>query len=150
MLDEVLGLGPLERLLRDQTVADILINSPREAYVERGGVLEEVAVHFRDDEHLLQIIERIAARVGRRIDDSSPMLDARLPDGSRVNAVIPPLALKGPSLSIRRFGTRPLDARRLPTRFKAARRRRWRYFLEGGRSWPKLNVIVSGGANRLG
>jgi pilus assembly protein CpaF len=142
LLDDLLALGPLEKLLRDATVADILINSPREAYVERGGMLEEVAVHFRDDEHLLQIIERIAARVGRRIDDSSPMLDARLPDGSRVNAIIPPLALKGPTLSIRRFGATPLTLDDL-LRFKALTPE-MAQFLEGAVR-AKLNVIVSGG-----
>ncbi len=142
LLDDLLALGPLEKLLRDQTVADILINGPHEAYVERGGRLEEVSVHFRDTEHLMQILERIAARVGRRIDDSSPMLDARLPDGSRVNAIIPPLALKGPSLSIRRFGSAPLTLDDL-LRFQALTPE-MASFLEGAVR-AKLNIIVSGG-----
>jgi pilus assembly protein CpaF len=142
LLDDLLALGPLERLLRDDTIGDILVNGPHEAYVERGGRLEEVSVHFRDAEHLMQILERIAARVGRRIDDGLPMLDARLPDGSRVNAIIPPLALKGPTLSIRRFGTAPLTLEDL-LRFQALTPE-MASFLEGAvRS--KLNVIVSGG-----
>lgn len=108
LLDEVFGLGPLEKLLADPTVTDILVNSPNTVYVERNGRLEETDVVFADEQHLMRIIQRIVARLGRRIDESSPMVDARLPDGSRVNAVIPPLALDGPSLSIRRFGKEPL------------------------------------------
>jgi pilus assembly protein CpaF len=100
---ETFGLGPIEPLMRDPTVADILVNGPYEVYVERRGKLERTDVIFRDDAHLLQIIERIVSQVGRRVDESSPMVDARLPDGSRVNAIIPPLALDGPILSIRRF-----------------------------------------------
>jgi pilus assembly protein CpaF len=105
LLDEVFGLGPLEPLLRD-----ILVNNKNNVFIERGGILERVDTAFRDDRHLLQIIDRIVSRVGRRVDESSPMVDARLPDGSRVNAIIPPLALDGPALSIRRFGTGPLAA----------------------------------------
>jgi pilus assembly protein CpaF len=105
---EVLGLGPIEPLLKDPDVSDILVNTSRQVYVERFGKLEATSVIFRDDAHLLQIIDRIVTRVGRRIDESSPMVDARLTDGSRVNAIIPPLALDGPLLSIRRFGARPL------------------------------------------
>jgi pilus assembly protein CpaF len=105
---EVLGLGPIEPLLKDPDVSDILVNTSRQVYVERFGKLEATTVIFRDDAHLLQIIDRIVTRVGRRIDESSPMVDARLQDGSRVNAIIPPLALDGPLLSIRRFGARPL------------------------------------------
>ena len=108
ILHEVNGLGPIEPLMRDPDVADILVNTARQVYVERLGKLEPTPVIFRDDAHLLQIIDRIVSRVGRRIDESSPMVDARLPDGSRVNAIIPPLALDGPILSIRRFGRNPL------------------------------------------
>jgi pilus assembly protein CpaF len=107
--DEVFGLGPIEPLLRDPTVCDILVNGAQRVYVERGGKLEETSIRFRDDAHLMRIIERIVSRVGRRIDESNPMVDARLEDGSRVNAIIPPLALDGPSLSIRRFSAESLD-----------------------------------------
>jgi pilus assembly protein CpaF len=110
VLDEVFGLGPIEPLLSDPTVSDILVTTHAMVYVERRGRLERTNIQFKDDAHLLRIIERIVSRVGRRIDDSSPMVDARLPDGSRVNAVIPPLAVDGPLLSIRRFGGAPLQA----------------------------------------
>jgi pilus assembly protein CpaF len=110
LLDEVFGLGPLEPLLRDPKISDILINHKDAVFIERGGILQRTDVRFRDDRHLLQIIDRIVSRVGRRVDESSPMVDARLPDGSRVNAIIPPLALDGPSVSIRRFGTGPKGA----------------------------------------
>jgi pilus assembly protein CpaF len=113
LLDEVFGLGPLEPLLRDTAISDILVNDKDHVFVEKGGLLQRVDTTFRDDRHLLQIIDRIVSRVGRRVDESSPMVDARLPDGSRVNAIIPPLALDGPSLSIRRFGTGPLAANQL-------------------------------------
>ncbi len=113
LLDEVFGLGPLEPLLRDESISDILVNDKDHVYVERQGILERANTSFRDDRHLLQIIDRIVSRVGRRVDESSPMVDGRLPDGSRVNAVIPPLALDGPSLSIRRFGTFPLSPNKL-------------------------------------
>ena len=113
LLDEVFGLGPLEALLKDKTISDILVNNRNLVYIERAGILLKTDVKFRDDRHLSQIIERIVSRVGRRVDESSPMVDARLPDGSRVNAIIPPLALDGPSLSIRRFGTGPLAAESL-------------------------------------
>jgi pilus assembly protein CpaF len=113
LLDEVFGLGPLEPLLRDPKISDILVNGKDHVFVEKGGLLQKVNTSFRDDRHLLQIIDRIVSRVGRRVDESSPMVDARLPDGSRVNAIIPPLALDGPSLSIRRFGTGPLAANQL-------------------------------------
>src|SRR5512146_2634411 len=103
---EVTGLGPLEPLFRDYTITDILVNGPKDVYVERKGKLSRVPTNFRNDAHLLAIIDRIVSRVGRRVDESSPMVDARLPDGSRINAIIPPLALDGPSLSIRRFGKR--------------------------------------------
>jgi pilus assembly protein CpaF len=113
LLDEVFGLGPLEPLLRDPKISDILVNDKDHVFVEKGGLLQKVSTTFRDDRHLLQIIDRIVSRVGRRVDESSPMVDARLPDGSRVNAIIPPLALDGPSLSIRRFGTGPIAANQL-------------------------------------
>ena len=109
VLDEVFGLGPLEPLLRDRTVSDILVTTPRMVYIERAGKLERTNIEFKDNAHLQRIIERIVSRVGRRVDESSPMVDARLPDGSRVNAVIPPLAVDGPLLSIRRFGGAPLQ-----------------------------------------
>jgi pilus assembly protein CpaF len=110
---EVFGLGPLETLMKDPEITDILVNTHSLVYVERYGKLEKTEVRFRDDSHLMQIIERIVSRVGRRVDESSPMVDARLPDGSRVNAIIPPLALDGPILSIRRFGAEPLTMKDL-------------------------------------
>jgi pilus assembly protein CpaF len=110
VLDEVFGLGPLEPLLADPTVSDILVNTYKRVYVERKGVLEATGVQFRDDAHLMAIIDRIVSAIGRRIDESSPMVDARLADGSRVNAIIPPLAVDGPCLSIRRFGRDRLTA----------------------------------------
>ncbi|HYL38401.1 MAG TPA: CpaF family protein [Bryobacteraceae bacterium] len=113
LLDEVFGLGPLEPLLHNPSVSDILVNRADVVYVERHGILEKIDIRFRDDRHLLQVIDRIVSRVGRRIDESSPMVDARLPDGSRVNAIIPPLALDGPCLSIRRFGSGPVAAETL-------------------------------------
>jgi len=109
LLDEVFGLGPLEPLLRDPGISDILVNSRNVVYVERRGILEKSSAKFRDDQHLMQVIDRIVSRVGRRVDESSPMVDARLPDGSRVNAIIPPLALDGPCMSIRRFGSGPVS-----------------------------------------
>ncbi len=113
LLDEVFGLGPLEPLLRDKSISDIMVNGKDNVFIEKGGVLRKINATFRDDRHLMQIIDRIVSRVGRRVDESSPMVDARLPDGSRVNAIIPPLALDGPALSIRRFGTGPLIANQL-------------------------------------
>ncbi len=110
LLDEVFGLGPLEPLLRDHAISDILVNNSHEVFVERAGLLQKVAVSFRDDRHLMQIIDRIVSAVGRRVDESSPMVDARLADGSRINAIIPPLAIDGPALSIRRFGRGPMTA----------------------------------------
>jgi pilus assembly protein CpaF len=142
VLDEVFGLGPLEPLLRDKTISDILVTTPRLIYIERGGKLERTAVQFKDDAHLMRIIERVVSRVGRRIDESSPMVDARLPDGSRVNAVIPPLAVDGPLLSIRRFGGDPLQPADLI---------RKNSFTEGmlelvkGCVKARLNIIISGG-----
>lgn len=113
LLDEVFGLGPLEPLLRDPKISEILVNGKDHVFIERGGILQRIDAAFRDDRHLLQIIDRIVSRVGRRVDESSPMVDARLADGSRVNAIIPPLALDGPALSIRRFGTGPVSAKQL-------------------------------------
>jgi len=113
VMDEIFGLGPIEEFLRDNNISDILVNGAKRLYIERYGVLEETEVTFRDDEQLLQVIQRIASRVGRRIDESSPMLDARLQDGSRVNAIISPLSLDGPSLSIRRFGADPITSDKL-------------------------------------
>src|SRR5271167_3094730 len=113
VLDEVFGLGPLEPLLNDPTVSDILVNTYRRVYVERNGILEMTSVQFRDDAHLMGIIDRIVSAIGRRVDESSPMVDARLADGSRVNAIIPPLSVDGPCLSIRRFGREPVTARQL-------------------------------------
>jgi pilus assembly protein CpaF len=109
IIDEVLGYGPLEPLLKDATVSDILVNTYKNIYIERFGKLEPTDVRFKDDTHLMRIIDKIVSSVGRRIDESSPMVDARLPDGSRVNAIIPPLALDGPSVSIRRFAVNPLE-----------------------------------------
>jgi len=113
ILDEIFGLGPLEPLLKDPTVSDILVNRFDRVYVERAGKIETTGLSFKDDAHLMQIIDRIVSRVGRRVDESSPMVDARLADGSRVNAIIPPLAIDGPCLSIRRFGRDPLTARNM-------------------------------------
>ena len=142
ILHEVYGLGPIEPLMRDPDISDILVNTSRQVYIERLGKLEPTPVIFRDDQHLLQIIDRIVSRVGRRIDESSPMVDARLPDGSRVNAIIPPLALDGPLLSIRRFGRSALtveDLMRLGTLtpdMVAVLRAMVR---------SRLNILVSGG-----
>ena len=111
--DEILGLGPLEPLLHDSTIADILVNGPNTVYVERHGKLHRTEVRFRDNSHLMNVIDRVVSTVGRRIDESSPMVDARLKDGSRVNAIIPPLAIDGPTLSIRRFSVDRLGAERL-------------------------------------
>ena len=109
ILDEVIGYGPLEPLLKDHTLSDILVNTYKDIYVERHGKVEATDARFKDDEHLMRIIDKIVSAMGRRIDESSPMVDARLPDGSRVNAIIPPLALDGPILSIRRFAVNPLE-----------------------------------------
>ena len=109
IFDEAFGLGPLERLMQDDEISDILVNHPHEVFVERHGRIEPTSVVFADEAHLIRIIQRIVSRVGRRIDEVSPLVDARLPDGSRINAVIPPLALDGPTLSIRRFGRNPMQ-----------------------------------------
>ena len=113
VLDELLGLGPIEPLLKDPTITDILVNGPTNVFVERYGVLEPTPVHFKDEKHLLRIIQKIVSAVGRRIDESSPMVDARLADGSRVNAIVPPLAIDGSTLSIRKFARVPISMERL-------------------------------------
>jgi len=142
VVDEVFGLGPLEPLLKDDTINDILVNTYNSIYVERRGVLEKTTLTFQDDRHLLHIIDKIVSAVGRRVDESSPMVDARLPDGSRVNAIIPPLAVDGPILSIRRFARIPLEAEDLlrnqmltPPMMELLR----------GAVKARLNIVVSGG-----
>ncbi len=142
VLDEVFGLGPLEPLLRDTTVSDILVTTPRLIYVERKGKLERTNIEFKDDAHLMRIIERVVSRVGRRIDESSPMVDARLPDGSRVNAVIPPLAVDGPLLSIRRFGGSPMQPADLLRNLSLTE---GMLDLLKGCVKARLNIIISGG-----
>ena len=142
VINELFGLGPLEALLADSSISDILVNRHDQVYIEREGRLEETDIMFRDDRHLMQIIERIVSAVGRRIDESSPMVDARLQDGSRVNAVIPPLALNGPVLSIRRFRTDRLGASDLVTRDSLTAP--MLEFLRAAVA-SRLNVLVSGG-----
>src|SRR4051794_18506496 len=142
VLDEVFGLGPLEPLLQDPTVNDILVNGPKQVYVERAGVLEESSVMFKDNGHLMNIIDKIVSAIGRRVDESSPMVDARLADGSRVNVIIPPLAIDGPHISIRRFGHIPItedDLLRNQTLTKP--------MLELLRAAVKarINIVISGG-----
>jgi pilus assembly protein CpaF len=142
LLDEVFGLGPLEPLLRDPRISDILVNARDKVFVERGGRLQRTDTVFRDDRHLLQIIDRIVSRVGRRVDESSPMVDARLPDGSRVNAIIPPLALDGPSMSIRRFGTGPVQANQL-VELKSISAEMMQVLEAAARA--RLTILISGG-----
>ena len=142
VLDETFGFGPLEILLKEEGVADIMINGPKNVFLEKGGRVIKSPVTFRDNEHLMQILDRIVSKVGRRIDETSPMCDARLPDGSRVNAIIPPLALDGPSLTIRRFGSNPLTLEDL-LKFGAFTPEMV-MFLEGAMK-ARLNIIVSGG-----
>ena len=142
VLDEVFGFGPLEPLLRDTTVSDILVNTYKDVFVERRGRLERVPAAFQDDQHLLRVIDRIVSGVGRRIDDSSPMVDARLPDGSRVNAIIPPLAVDGPLLSIRRFPAERLKAEDL-VGYKALTGNMLEFLRHCVHA--KLNCLISGG-----
>src|SRR6202171_4136715 len=142
LVDEVFGLGPLEPLLRDPSISDILVNTYKHVFVERGGVLEHVPTTFQDNRHLMRVIDRIVSGVGRRVDDSSPMVDARLPDGSRVNAIIPPLAVDGPILSIRRFPTERLKADDLVT-LRALTRPMLDFLSHCVRA--RLNAIISGG-----
>jgi pilus assembly protein CpaF len=140
--DEVLGYGPIEPLMKDPTVSDILVNTHRQIYVERFGKLEITEASFKDDNHLRRIIDKIVSAVGRRIDESSPMVDARLPDGSRVNAIIPPLALDGPVLSIRRFAADPLELEDLLT-LKTLTPEIGELFK--GIIKARLNILISGG-----
>src|SRR5438067_1533408 len=142
VLHEVFGLGPLEPLLQDASITDILVNTHRQVYIERGGILELTSVSFKDAAHLRHIIDKIVSNVGRRVDESSPMCDARLDDGSRVNVVIPPLAVDGPILSIRRFGRIPIGAEQM-----LATRTLTPPMLEllKGAVKARLNIIVSGG-----
>src|SRR6186997_1252910 len=142
VIDEVFGLGPLEPLLRDPTISDILVNTYKQVYVERSGKLERLPTTFQDDKHLMRVIDRIVSGVGRRVDDSSPMVDARLPDGSRVNAIIPPLAVDGPLLSIRRFPAERLKAEDLVT-LRAMTRPMLDFLIHCVRA--RLNGIISGG-----
>jgi len=142
VLDEVFGLGPLEPLLADPTVSDILVNTHKHVYVERKGMLEQTTVQFRDDAHLTSIIDRIVSAIGRRVDESSPMVDARLADGSRVNAIIPPLAVDGPCLSIRRFGRDRLTADQL---LKNNSLTAPMLELLQGCVKARLNILISGG-----
>ena len=142
VLDDVFGFGPLEPLLRDPTVNDILVNTARFVYVERAGVLERVQAGFQDDTHLMRVIDRIVSRIGRRVDESSPMVDARLPDGSRVNAIIPPLAVDGPLLSIRRFPAERLKAEDLVT-LRALTRPMLEFLTHCVKA--RLNALISGG-----
>src|ERR671922_1508619 len=142
VLDETFGLGPLEMLLKEPTISEIMINGPKNVYVERSGTLEKAPVQFRDDKHLMQIIDRIVSKVGRRVDEVCPMCDARLPDGSRVNAIIPPLALDGPTVTIRRFGSNPLKLEDL-LNFKAFTPEM--AMLMEAAIKARLNIIISGG-----
>ena len=139
---ELFGLGPLEPLLADPTISDILVNSYSSIYIERRGKLEKTSISFKDDEHLRRVIERIVSTVGRRIDEAQPMVDARLPDGSRVNAIIPPLALDGPVLSIRRFGAEPL---RMPALIENGALTKEIAILFEMCVRARLNIIISGG-----
>ncbi len=142
VLDEIFGLGPLEPLIQDQGVSDILVNTYKQVYIERNGKLERTDVRFQDDRHLLQVIDRIVSAVGRRIDDSSPMVDARLPDGSRVNAIIKPLAIDGPHLSIRKFKRDALSGEDL---LRTESLTEPMLELLAGIVKARLNVIISGG-----
>jgi pilus assembly protein CpaF len=142
VIDEVFGLGPLEPLLRDATISDILVNTYKQVYVERSGKLDRLPTTFQDDRHLMRVIDRIVSGVGRRVDDSSPMVDARLPDGSRVNAIIPPLAVDGPLLSIRRFPAERLKAEDLVA-IRSLTRPMLEFLEHCVRS--RLNMIISGG-----
>jgi pilus assembly protein CpaF len=142
ILDEIFGLGPLEPLLKDPTISDILVNRFDRVYIERAGRLELTGLSFKDDAHLMQIIDRIVSKVGRRVDESSPMVDARLADGSRVNAIIPPLAIDGPCLSIRRFGRDPLTARNMIENKSITEPM---LELLSNMVKGKLNILISGG-----
>ena len=142
VLDEVFGLGPLEPLLADPTISDILVNTYKHVFIERHGILEMTPIQFRDDEHVMSIIDRIVAAIGRRVDESSPMVDARLADGSRVNAIIPPLAVDGPYLSIRRFGHDRLAAEDLVRNNTLTEP--MLQLLQGCCEGQTLNIVISG------
>lgn len=142
VLDEVFGLGPLEPLLQDPTITDILVNGAKEVYVERGGQLEETRIMFKDDAHLMHIIDKIVSAIGRRVDESSPMVDARLADGSRVNVIIPPLSIDGPHMSIRRFGHIPITEDDLLANETLTQPM---LTLLKGAVQSRLNIVVSGG-----
>jgi len=142
VMNEVFGFGPLEQFLSDPEISDILVNGPKQIYIEKYGRLEHVDACFSNDAHLMRVISKIASNVGRRIDESIPMLDARLPDGSRVNAVIPPLALDGPMLSIRRFGANPIDINKL-MELKTITKE-MAFFLDASVRC-KMNILISGG-----
>ncbi len=142
LINEIMGLGPIEPLVQDDSIQDILVNGYEKVYVEKNGLLKQTPVQFRDNNHLMQIIDKIVSTVGRRIDESSPMVDARLPDGSRVNVIIPPLALDGPILSIRKFGQKPLAAENLLNNKALAPE--MMEFLQGSIK-SKLNILISGG-----
>lgn len=142
VMDEIFGFGPLEVFLRDPTISDILVNGPYKVYIERQGRLEITNASFLNDEHLMRVIRRIGGNIGRRVDESSPMLDARLPDGSRVNAIIPPLSLSGPILSIRRFGVVPIDIDRLLDLDSLTEEM---FFFLKAAVQCKMNILISGG-----
>src|SRR5437667_8245850 len=142
VLDEVFGLGPLEPLLQDPTINDILVNGHKQVYVERAGILEETNIRFKDDTHLTNVIDKIVSAVGRRVDESSPMVDARLADGSRINGIIPPLAIDGPHLSIRRFGHVPVSENDLLTNQTLTPQM---LELIQGAVKSRLNIVISGG-----
>jgi len=142
LTDDILGYGPLERFLRDDSVTEIMVNGPDHIYVERGGKLERTPTRFIDDAHLIRIIDKIVSQVGRRVDEASPMVDARLPDGSRVNAIIPPLALTGPTLTVRKFAREPYTVNDLIS-FGTLSPRAAQFF--GACVKGKLNVLIAGG-----
>lgn len=142
IMDEVIGLGPLEPLLKDEGITEIMVNGPKRVYIERGGKLYLTNVYFRDDQHVMHIIDKIVSPIGRRIDESSPYVDARLPDGSRVNAIIPPLSLKGPTITIRKFATNPYDINDL-MRFGTLTPQMVKFVEAAVKA--RLNIIISGG-----
>ena len=142
LTDDILGYGPIEPLLRDDTITEIMINAPDRVYIERNGKLEHTPVRFVDDSHIMRIIDKIVSQVGRRVDESSPMVDARLPDGSRVNAIIPPLALNGPTVTIRKFSRDPYTVNDLIT-FGTLSPRAAQFVAACVRG--KLNILISGG-----
>lgn len=142
LIDEILGHGPLEKLLKDNTISDIMVNGPDQVYIERNGKLELTDVRFRDDEHVMNVANRIVNRIGRRIDQTSPLCDARLEDGSRVNVVVPPLAIKGPTISIRKFSAKPLSLNRMVHQNNLSKP--MSVFLKAAAA-SRLNIIVSGG-----